>query len=275
VSLIPETWRTRFDGWLNDRPDEAVLRHLFTGMLVITATVLGLDYFQLGDFGEPVGIAMPATSTEPRIITPANDEKQHPGPMQRPDTQMQGRMSFELVGDGRLMAVGTIEPGIAKAFAAEVEKRGSYVKTIVLRSPGGSVADALEMGRLIRAKKFSTEVEAGRYCTSSCPLVFASGVERRVGDKAAIGVHQVFAMSRDGISPATGMADVQHIAADCQKYLRDMGVDLAVWTHAMETPKEQLYYFKRDELMTLKLATDVGNADKPGKPVAAEARAKS
>ena len=71
-------------------------------------------------------------------------------------------------------------------------KRRDYVKTVVLNSPGGSVGDALAMGRLIRESKLATEVEAGKFCASSCPLVFVGGVERR-GDKAAIGVHQVFA----------------------------------------------------------------------------------
>jgi hypothetical protein len=28
----------------------------------------------------------------------------------------------------------------------------------------------------IREKRFATEVEAGNYCVSSCPLVFAGGV---------------------------------------------------------------------------------------------------
>ena len=37
-----------------------------------------------------------------------------------------------------------------------------------------------------------------------------------------------------------------------------LGVDLEVWTHAMEMPKEKLYTFKKDELLNLKLATDVG-----------------
>jgi hypothetical protein len=37
----------------------------------------------------------------------------------------------------------------------------------------------------------------------------------------------------------------------------------------METPKEKLYSFKKDELLTLKLATDVG-----GKAVAETARKK-
>ena len=81
------------------------------------------------------------------------------------------------------------------SFAAEIGKRGDYIKTVVLNSPGGSVTDALAMGRLIREKKFATEVEAGKYCASSCPLVFAGGIERRAGDKAAIGVHQVAALA--------------------------------------------------------------------------------
>ena len=105
-------------------------------------------------------------------------------------------MTFELVGGGKLMATGTITPGISEAFAAEIGKRGDYIKTVVLNSPGGSVADALAMGRLIREKNFATEIEPGKYCASSCPLVFAGGVERRVGDKAIIGVHQVAAVGQ-------------------------------------------------------------------------------
>src|SRR3954452_6892588 len=82
-------------------------------------------------------------------------------------------MSFDLRADGRLMATGTIRPGTAKVFAAELEKRGNYVKTVLLHSPGGSVSDAIEMGRLIRQQQFATEVESGRYCASSCPLAAA------------------------------------------------------------------------------------------------------
>jgi hypothetical protein len=169
-------------------------------------------------------------------------------------------MTFELVADGRLLATGTIQPGTAKTFAAEVEKRGSYVKTVALHSPGGSVADALEMGRLIRKKGFTTEVEDGRYCASSCPLLFAGGVERRAGSKAAIGVHQVTAVTRDGATPADGMDSVQRVSAECQRYLRDMGIDPLVWIHAMETPKDELFTFKPDELLALKLATQSGGA---------------
>jgi hypothetical protein len=172
-------------------------------------------------------------------------------------------MSFELLADGWLNAVGTIAPGTAKTFAEEIAKRGSYVKTIVLHSPGGSVADALEMGRLIRQNGFNTAVETGRYCASSCPLMFAGGVERFAGDKAVVGVHQVFSISQVGAAVADSSEAVQRVAAECQRYLREMGVDLEVWMRAMETPRDALYYFKQDELLSLKLATQRGDARTP------------
>jgi hypothetical protein len=135
------------------------------------------------------------------------------------------------------------------------------VTTVVLSSPGGSVSDALAMGRLIRDKSFATEVEAGHYCASSCPLVFAGGTMRRAGENAAIGVHQVSTIAKVPVPSGEGMQDAQIVSAVCQRYLREMGVEPDVWIHAMETPSERLFYFRPDELLDLKLATEVG-----GKP---------
>jgi hypothetical protein len=47
----------------------------------------------------------------------------------------------------------------------------------------------------------------------------------------------------------------QNISARCQRYLGDMGVNLQVWVHAMETPHDKLFVFKPDELRSLNLAT--------------------
>ena len=254
----PSSLRTRFQTWLHDRPDDTVLRWLFATMLSITITVLALDYVELSGKAGAKVVATPGVSGVPAEPLPARRGGDG-APTKSPDAKLKGAMTFDLVGDGRLMAVGTIAPGTADAFAAEIAKRGSYVKTVVLESPGGSVSDALEMGRLIRGKKLATEIDSGRYCASSCPLVFAGGVERRAGDKAGIGVHQAFALARAGGSTAAnGMEDAQRVSAECQRYLREMGIDLQVWVHAMETPKEQLYYFKPDELLSLKLATQAG-----------------
>jgi hypothetical protein len=67
------------------------------------------------------------------------------------------------------------------------------------------------MGRLIREKQFATEVEAERYCASSCPLVLAKGVEWRAGFNAAIGVHQVSSRGGENISASAGMENAQQI----------------------------------------------------------------
>ena len=196
----------RFHSWLRDSADDAVLRWIFRGALTVTIAVLALDLADLQRLALADTTAAPAEIREPlpqfnlpelvpsilAPLLPSGDKRLVALP--QPDGALARPMTFELVGGGKLMASGTITPGAAESFAAEVGRRGDYIKTVVLNSPGGSVTDALAIGRLIREKKFATEVEARKYCASSCPLVFAGGVERRAGEKAAIGVHQVAAV---------------------------------------------------------------------------------
>jgi hypothetical protein len=263
------TMRQRFHAWLLDHADEAVLRWIFRGIFMVTIAVLAVDLATMqGWIADPQSAATPAEITQgspapnlpgmlPSILAPllpGGDKRLMPLP--QPDGAMARPMTFELVGGGKLMATGTITPGISQSFAAEVGKRGDYVKTVVLNSPGGSVNDALAMGRLIRERKFATEVESGTYCVSSCPLVFAGGVERRAGDRAEIGVHQVAAIhSAANGPPRDEMSVAQNISARCQRYLGDMGVSLQVWVHAMETPHDRLFMFKPDELKSLNMVT--------------------
>lgn len=256
--------RERVVEWLNDRPDDHVLRWLFGAMIAATIAVTALDYFEMmqapqrqvqntpGSIGDP---STPRPSAEP-LPSRRGDQRRAPGFLRKTDQKLAAPVSFELGADGRLFASGTIDPGAAARFAAEIAKRGGYVKTVVLHSPGGSVQDSLQIGRLIRERKFNTEVEDGSYCASSCPLIFAGGVERVAGAKAAIGVHQIFAAANiPGLNAADGMNTAQRISAECQRYLREMGVDSQVWVHAMETPKDELFYFRPDESLALNLTT--------------------
>ena len=264
------TIRQRFHTWLSDHADEAILRWIFRSVVTVTIAVLAVDLAGMqGWIAIPDSAATPAEiqlgspalnlpSMLPSILAPllpGGDKRLVPLP--QPDGAMAGPMTFELVSGGKLMATGTITPGISQAFAAEVGKRGDYVKAVVLNSPGGSVTDALAMGRLIRERKFATEVEAGRYCVSSCPLMFAGGVERHAGDRATIGVHQVAAIRSAANGPSRDeMSVAQNISARCQRYLGDMGVSLQVWVHAMETPHDRLFVFKPDELKSLNMVTE-------------------
>ena len=201
------TIRQRFHAWLSENADEAILRWIFRSALLVVIVVLGADFARINGWiiypdplAAPVEIredspALNLPSLLPSILAPLlPDSDKRLVPLPQPDRVMAKPMTFELVGGGRLMGSGTITPGISQKFAAEAERHGEYIKTVVLNSPGGSVTDAMAMGRLIREKKFATEVEAGKYCVSSCPLVFVGGVDRRAGEKAIIGVHQVAAM---------------------------------------------------------------------------------
>lgn len=256
ATTAPPLWRRL----LGDRPDETLLRALFRSLVLITIGVLGWDLYDRMQApppsferllpGETPDVEPFLPSARPGV-DPADSERARPAPR----AEISKPMTIELVADGRLEATGTITPGTAERFKAEVEKRGAYVRTVVLNSPGGSVQDALAMSRLIRQKGFSTEVMAGAHCASSCPLVFAGGKERRARKGASIGVHQVFAVSSTGGSADTGMAAAQRVSAECQRLLVEMGVDPRVWIHAMETPPAKLFYFSPQELTDLKLAT--------------------
>lgn len=246
---------------LGARPDETVLRAVFRALILVSLAVIGWDAYDRTQqaANAPAPALLPGEQPDappflPSVrpgVDPAQEERTRPAPQ----ADLRQAMTLELVAGGRLEARGTITPGTAERFAAEVEKRGAYVTTVVLNSPGGSVSDALAMGRLIREKGFATEVPADAHCASSCPLVFAGGVRRLAKAGASIGVHQVFAMAPGGGAADTGMASAQRVSAECQRHLVTMGVDPRVWIHAMETPPERLFYFSPAELTELKLAT--------------------
>ncbi|CCD93957.1 conserved hypothetical protein [Bradyrhizobium sp. ORS 375] len=262
----------RIQAWLAGNPDESILRWVFRTILVVTVGVLAADLVELNGARVSADVASPQLDiqrdppdgpADPSVLAPLLKRLM---PLPKGDPALEQPISLELRGGGRLYATGTITPGSASAFADEIERHGEYIKTIVLNSPGGSVADALAMGRLIRTRKFATEIEAGKTCASSCPLVFAGGAERRAGERAMIGVHQIAAVrSAQAARTDNDMSLAQNVSARCQRYLSDMGIDLKVWVHAMETPHDQLFTFKPDELKSLNLVTSMPES-RPEKP---------
>ncbi len=111
-----------------------------------------------------------------------------------------------------IAAEGAIAPGTASRFRAFLAKLDRRRRPILILSGGGSVEDALDMGRVIRANGLAVAVArtvlapgdssdpaqpvAARalttpaFCFSSCTLVLAGGVERYASPFAAVGVHQ-------------------------------------------------------------------------------------
>ena len=242
--------------------DGELARWIFRGMLLGAIGVLALD---LRDLSSENGwwapeAALPAAPSDP--ILPPVVQTDAPLPSGDPrrfvttDEALLGRpMTFTLRSGGVLAAEGSIDPGSAARFAAEIEARGEYVKTVSLNSPGGALDDAMAMAKLLRGKGIATEVADGAICASSCPLFFAGGPTRTAGPKAAVGVHQFYAASQTATAPAQAMSDAQATTARISRHLIDMGIDPSLWLHALDTPPQALYYFSPEELAKYRLVT--------------------
>ena len=245
--------------WAAAFEDGAIIRAAFFGLLTATGVILYLDYTEMS--------ARKGAATAPDLspILPGFDPAAPagtPGPAVTTSIDLLRQpLEVRLAAGGVLTLTGTIDPGAAERFAAEIAAHGEYVKAVALDSPGGSVAEALAIGKLIREMGYTTSVAAGALCASSCPLVFASGKERLATDRSAIGVHQIYAAIPAGsltlrlAAAGNAMSDAQTLTAEISRYLAAMGIDAEVWLRALETPPERLTYFSPAELTGLKLAT--------------------
>lgn len=240
--------------------DGAILRVAFFALLAGTVGVLYVDYRALNETA-PAALTYRPQPILPPATTEDGGGRARPA-LGTPPELLDAPLSITLGSGGMLSLTGTVDPGAAARFAQEIAARGEYVSTVLLDSPGGSVDDALEIGRLIRAEGLSTEVRNGGLCASSCPIIFASGQSRIAGKDAAIGVHQIYAAALsasplDALSVAgVAMADAQSVTAEISRHLSEAGVDTAVWLHAMETPPDRLYYLTPEELDHYRLVTE-------------------
>jgi hypothetical protein len=257
---------------LKSMPDGTLLRAGFHGLAIVALGMMLTDLREtMSQRADP--FALPALSPMP-MDRPTEDDQIRPYlPKSRPvapdsdllrlrdrprEADEAAPMRFRLGPAGTLLAEGTITPGTADLFEEALDdERAGAVREIVIHSPGGSVDDASEMAQLIRDRGLSTRVLPDGYCASSCPLVFAGGVERVADATSWIGVHQVFALTTAFGSLADGMEQAQRVSAEAQNLLAELGVDPLVWTHAMSTPREKLYLFTPAELLELELATRV------------------
>jgi len=90
------------------------------------------------------------------------------------------------------------------------------VKTVILGSDGGYVAEAMEIGRIIRQRQLDTAVPSN--CASACALIWAGGVKRTVDGRLAMHC-PTFPGELQCYAPTRRMM----IA-----YLREMGAPIAV-----------------------------------------------
>lgn len=173
---------------------------------------------------------------------------------------MPTRLRFSVEGDVALLT-GEVAVGDAERFTEWFDPEAGLA-TIRLHSPGGSVLDALAIGRALREAGLATEMDAGDICLSACPYILAGGVTRAVDDAAMVGVHQHYFGENTALPAFLAVSDIQAGQADVMAYLDEMGVDVRVMQHALSTPPESIYVLLPEELEEYHIVHD-GASDVP------------
>ena len=81
--------------------------------------------------------------------------------------------------DNYVFLQGHLCPGDGKKFIQYMSGTGKGISLVRLNSGGGNGADAVEIGRYLRANKMTTWTDAKQdQCASACNRVFAGGAQR-------------------------------------------------------------------------------------------------
>lgn len=184
---------------------------------------------------------------------------------------------------GWIGAVGVITAETPAKFEEFSSGRNLKGATVVLDSSGGSVLDAIALGRRWRGLGLRTTVGiviekevAGAvarnvmpdaYCESMCVFLLLSGNTRTVPDGARVRVHQIWMGDRaeDAKAASYSADDLMIVERDIgrlAKYTFDMGGTGELLSLALSVPPwEPLHQLSADELRVTNLVTMEAVAD--------------
>lgn len=230
----------------------------------IARVLMGVLIFQLGIgvlliLGDMQGLRLPSFGPDaPRLtepVRPGDQRRTFRPDRDRPVTQPArdpGELPNRLVltqSDGTTYRLeGGISDGDAERLTDLILQAAPRPDTLILQSPGGSVADALALGRIIRREGITTQMLAGEFCYSACPYLLAAGTTRDIDENASVGVHQHYFGENTFLPAAFAVEDIQRGQAEVMTYLDDMGIDPLVMQHAMSTPPDEIYVLLPQEL---------------------------
>jgi hypothetical protein len=181
-----------------------------------------------------------------------------------------------------IAAEGKIDIGAADRFRQLLRKLGDRRPPIYLHSPGGKLTGAMELGRLIRDKKFETsvghtvplgcgsdkqsanscaaqkragqaveaEISAKDYaCNSGCVYALAGGAVRLVPPWIKLGIHDMGVDSDSRVPRGVSLTEAMRLFhGRLRNYLRAMGIDDALFSASLATPFESVRFLQRDEI---------------------------
>ena len=217
-----------------------------------------------------------------------------------------------------ISAEGTIDAGTPTLLKRLLKTLGGRQLPIVVNSPGGNVDAALQLGRIVRKNKLDIAVgitefsgcspamkncrdndgkgqpysglayDSGAMCNSACPLMFAGGIRRVVGEWAYLGVHQITTtfqrekllyrttyrivngkkkiistriVSRKNAGSYKTYEMSKTVEKTLSAYLREMGIGDGVLEMMKATPASDIRQITLDDMLAMKLVTSRDAAD--------------
>lgn len=122
---------------------------------------------------------------------------------------------------------------------------------VVLNSPGGLIAPALEIGKSIYFKGFTTAV-INSECASSCALIWLSGKPRAMTPSAYIGFHAAYLTKPNGDKEITGSGN-----ALVGNYLRSIGMNDMVISYVTSAKPDEILRLKKSDADSLGLFVEL------------------
>ncbi|QUJ75179.1 hypothetical protein KDD17_09080 [Sulfitobacter albidus] len=236
-------------------PKRNAIGRVLMGVLIFQLGLAGLLF--LGDLQN--GFRLPSFGpSAPQLTEPVRPgdqtrrfapDRAPPGGQPLRTDPLPERLTLTPVSAGdAVLLEGAIAGGDAVRILKQIEGLTPAPTRAILNSPGGSVQDALQLGRALRQAGMDTEMRSGDICYSACPYLLAAGVSRTLPEDASVGVHQHYFGENSFLPAFVAVEDIQRGQGEVMRYLDQMGIDPLVMQHALVTPPDQIYVLLREEL---------------------------
>jgi hypothetical protein len=128
---------------------------------------------------------------------------------------------------------------------------------VLLKSGGGKIAPAMQIGEAVRAKGYTTVVKD--VCASSCALIWLAGSKRFMTPTAHIGLHQAY--------NSTGQADGLGNAI-LGSYLTRLGLSYSAIAYATAAGPQDVKWLTVDDAKRVGIQVIVAGSGTPTQPAA-------
>jgi hypothetical protein len=190
--------------------------------------------------------------------------------------------------DTGVVLEGKIEAGDYNKLRAAYENRknqfyigADLANEIYLASPGGDLAEAMKIGRLVRTLKLHTVVPSGQYpppgsyvkfssadrhqlrnpttnfiCTSACFFIFVAGITREGGAGLAatwLGIHRPYLSDSDlrTLNGDEAIASANRVRTTVENYLKEMNVPTKYVDLMFSVPKDKIQWLGKADAADL------------------------